>query len=89
MTETTRRPRGTAQYARLSVAGSALLGLMLATLGGGLVAQDAKQVHELGRLSLESTEVVFGILLFGLGGLFLVVSAVALGVSLGLSLLER
>ena len=78
-----------AQHARLSVAGTSMTGLLLVTLGGGLVARDAERVHDIGMLSLDSPALVWGVLLFGLGGLFLVLSVVAIGVSLGLALADR
>lgn len=78
-----------AQHARLTVAGTSMTGLLLVILGGGLVASDSEHVHDVGMLSLDSPAVIWGVLLFGLGGLFLVLSVVAVGVALGLALADR
>lgn len=78
-----------AHHARLSVAGTSMAGLLLVTLGGGLVARDAERVHDIGMLSLDSPSLVWGVLIFGLGGLFLILSVVAIGVSLGMDLADR
>jgi hypothetical protein len=78
-----------AHRARLLVAGTSMAGLLLVTLGGGLVARDAERVHDIGMLSLDSPTLVWGVLMFGLGGLFLILSVVAIGVSLGMDLADR
>ena len=83
MTEPSAWSRGRAHYARLSIAGTTLAGLMLVTLGGGLISKEASHVDDIGHLTLDSPLVIWGTLMSGLGIMSLLVAVVALGVSLG------
>ncbi len=89
MTEPSAWSRGSVQYARLWIAGSALVGLCLVTLGGGLISQEATKVDDIGHLSLDSPLVIWGTLMSGLGVMALLVPVIALGVSLGYRLNDR
>jgi len=83
MTEPSAWSRGSVQYARLWIAGTTLVGLMLVTLGGGLISKEASHVDDIGHLTLDSPLIIWGTLMSGLGIMSLLVAVIALGVSLG------